>query len=89
MVLALVGFLLASSLLSSILSKNNNISLIEEKDEFHKKLILFLIEISSHVSYGLDKENRYIPLTLSTSLIPTAFPQHNIIEFMASIVPSF
>jgi hypothetical protein len=51
-------------------------------------LISFLLEAASHISYGLENEKRSTPLTISASLIPTAFSQHSVLEIMASLVPS-
>ena len=53
----------------------------------HDALSKLLLNVGEEISYGLESENRSIPLAIAASLIKD-FPQHSIVTVMASLAPA-
>lgn len=65
------------------------IEVLENPDrEFdHDTATVLLYHSGLLLSYGLGQEDRSIPITLSSSLIPTIFPHVHVLTFFASLLP--
>lgn len=58
-----------------------------DKEFDHETATELLHQAGMLLSYGLDQEDRSIPIALSSSLIPTIFPHVHALTFFASLLP--
>lgn len=57
----------------------------QELDDEVARVLMY--QAGTLLSFGLDKEDRSIPLALSSALIPTQFPHAHILTFWSALVP--
>jgi hypothetical protein len=70
----------------------NSLACLEFSDateESHHELVQeTLTTAGGLISYGLENDVRSVPMALAASLTPTLFTEHDIVAFMASLLPA-